>query len=226
MRSTWIIPLTFLATLLPVAVHAGWPLTAEGPRRGTYEWYEMHACDPIGQRQRVKFGKSWPVAPRPIGEPAPLVHRFHHNHFWPYPYDEMDYEGVQQFKFQQMAGGWQEATTLYDYHFDNDTNDLNSAGRDQLYWIMSSTPMEFRTAYVQASRTDPSISNVRIASVQSEASRFLGGQQMLPVVLRVAQPYGTPAEQVNKVFEYRRDNLSPPPEIGGGGGGGGGGDGG
>ena len=220
MRSSWKLSLVIAAAVLPATLQAGWPFTAEGPRRGSLEWYEMHACEPIGQRQKIKFGKAWPAAPRPMGEPTPLVHRYHHNQFWPHPYQKMDYQSVKQFEFLQVANGWEQATTLYEYHFDAETHELNSAGRDHLYWIMASVPPEFRTTYVQMSRTDPSVSSVRLSNVQSEAARFVGDQTP-PILLRVAHPVGTPAADVDAIFQYRRDNLSPPPALSGGAGGGG-----
>lgn len=213
------VALLALAAACPAAAHAGWPFSAEGPRRGTEEWYDAHAGDPIGQRQSFKFGKVWPAVPRPIGEPAPLVHRFHHNLYWPHPYLDLDRQAVQQIRDIQCQKGWVEATTLYDYHFDPESQTLNSAGRDHLYWIMSGTPVQFRAAYVQASRVDPVISEQRLAAVQSEAARFVGGDQLPPVMLRIATPQGTPAVDVDAIFQYRRDNPSPTPVLQGTGGG-------
>ena len=214
------------AAMGPGRAEAGWPFSSDGPPRGSAEWYEARACEPIGQRQTYKFGKIWPARPRPVGEHAPLIHKYHHNLYWPYPYKCMDQESVNQFIELQIVNGWEEATTLYDYHFESESHELNRAGRDHLYWIMSSVPVEFRTAYVQASRLDPSVSQMRIAAVQSEASRFVGADQVPPVLLRVTTPHGTPAAEVDAVFQYRRANLTPSPvlqgaALGGGEGGGG-----
>lgn len=222
MRSTRNFVLFVLALPLASPALAGWPFSSEGPRRGSVEWYEAHACDPVGQRQHYRFGKVWPAATRPIGDAAPVVHRFHHNLYWPHPYTVLDRQAVEQVVQQQIVNGWEQATTLYDYHFDTETQSLNSAGRDHLYWIMSTVPFEFRTAYVQASRVDPSLSSVRLANVQSEAARFVGQDQALPVLLRVTTPVGTPAADVDAIFQYRRDNLSPTPVLQSAGGGGGG----
>ena len=213
--------LLLTAALAPVTAQAEWPFTAEGPRRGTEEWYEMHAGNPVGQRQKHVFGKLWPVQSRPVGPRSPMVHRFHHNLYWPHPYREMDAAAVQQFADIQVINGWQDATTLYEYHFEPDTHELNKAGREHLYWIMSSVPLEFRTAYVQASPTDPSVDTVRIAQVQSYASRFVGVDQVPQILLRVARPHFTPAEDVNAIFDYRRENLTPAPVLQSAGGGGG-----
>ena len=220
MRMRWNLPSFLAAAALPAMLHAGWPFTADGPRRGTPEWYELHAGDPVGQRQQFKFGKSWPTVPRPMGEPAPLVHKFHHNLYWPHPYVDLDRQAIEEVKAAHIAKGWEQATTLYEYHFDSQTQSLNSSGRDHLYWILSTVPMEFRTTYVQASPADPSISSARLANVQSEAARVLGGQQ-IAVLLRVATPIGTPATDVDAVYQYRRENLTPPPVLGETGAGGG-----
>lgn len=220
MRLCWNVSLFVAAAAVPSLLQAGWPFTAEGPRRGTPEWYELHAGDPVGQRQQFKFGKVWPAAPRPMGEPAPLVHRFHHNLYWPHPYVDLDRQSIEEFKALQIANGWEQATTLYDYHFDSQTQLLNSSGRDHLYWILSTVPMEFRTAFVQASPLDPTISSTRMANVQSEAARFVGGEQPIAVLLRVATPLGTPAVDVDAIYQYRRENLTPPPVLQSQGGGG------
>jgi len=209
------------AIAAPIGVQAGWPFYSEGPRRGSVEWYEMHAGDPIGQRQTFRFGKVWPAQPRPVGPPAPCVHRFHHNTYWPSPYRELDAASVQMTAEIQVLNGWQDATTLYEYHFDPETHTLNKAGQRHLFWILSSVPPEFRTAFVQVSPTDPGVNGVRLANVQSEAARLVGPELAPPVVLRMARPNGVPAEDVDAIFKHRRENLSPPPELSGSGGGGG-----
>ncbi len=194
---------------------AGWPFTNDrtGPDRRSPEYYNYHACRPIGQRQTCHHGKLWPPRPRPTGEKSPWIHRFHHNHYWPYPYIGMDRDSVRQFAQLQIDNGWRDATTIYEYHFDEETQLLNSAGRDHLYWIMSNVPAEYRNISVQASRTDPGISNLRLINVQQELGRLVGIENTPMVSLRIATPYGTPAQDINAVFEARRQTLNPPPFI-------------
>jgi hypothetical protein len=213
MTATLRVPLTLCVLLIPASLSADWPFFADGPMRGSPEYYQAHACQPIGERQKCKFGKVWPPEPRPTGEHAPLIHQYYANFYWPYPYQCADRQSVYQYQNIQIANGWQDATTLYDYHFDPVSNELNSSGRDHLYWILASAPMEYRTTFVQTSRVDPRISNLRLASVQGEASRFVGAEQVPPVMLRVATPHGTPAAEVMSVFDYRRTNLNPPPMV-------------
>ncbi len=215
MRSTGLWVLLMPLVGVPGGAVAGWPFSADGPRRGSVEWYEQRAADPIGQRQVVKFGKLWPVDARPMGEPAPLIHRLHHNLYWPYPYDDLDKASVQEWSDLQVLNGWQDATTFYDYHFEPESQALNRSGRERLYYLMSRVPAEFRTAYVQASMVDPSLNGLRITSVQNEAARFVGPDQTPPVLLRVATPHGTPAADVDAIFQYRRANLTPPPVLSG-----------
>lgn len=202
-----------LLLVLPSVVRADWPFWANGPIRGTPEYYDLHAADPIGQRQVCFAGKLWPATARPTGEPATCVAKFHANSYWPYPYSCADKAVVGQILNTQIANGWQQESTFFNYHFDPVTNELNSSGRDHLYWLLSSAPAEFRTAFVETSRVDPGISNARLASVQSEATRMVGVDQAPPIMLRVATPYGTPAQQVDAVFKYRTENLNPPPMV-------------
>ncbi|MEZ6055657.1 MAG: hypothetical protein R3C01_03030 [Planctomycetaceae bacterium] len=192
---------------------AGWPFEAEGPRRGSAEYYEMHADAPVGQRQKYRFGKLWPPFARPTGPKAPLVHRYHHNTYWPLPYIEDDRQSVQTIVDTQIQNGWEESMTLYDYHFDRETNELNAPGRDHLYWIMSDVPVETRQVLVATSRVDPNANNLRVNAVHEELSRIGGAQAMIPVGLRVATPHGSPASYVNSIFKYRVENMTPPPTI-------------
>jgi hypothetical protein len=203
---------------MPQVSPAAWPFTREGIEPRSPEWYAYHSSTPVGQPQRLHHGKLWPAINRHCDEKAPMVHRYHHNLYWPHPYIEEDKAAVDQFEQIQIMNGWQSATTLYEYHFTPDGHELNSAGRDHLYWIMSSVPIEYRTAYVQASRHDPNVSNLRLVSAQNEAARFVGPDQAPPILLRVAHPHGTPAAEVMSVFDFRRTTLTPPPVLQGGGG--------
>lgn len=202
-----------MTSLAATECQAQWPFSAEGPSRGTPEYYEMHAETPIGQRQRWKFGKLWPPFSRPTGPKAPVIHRYHHNTYWPLPYINDDRDSVHAMIEIQNQNGWIEAMTLYDYHFDKETQELNAPGLDHLYWIMSDVPAETRQVLVATSRIDPTYNDIRMNAVQTELNRIAGPQGMIPVALRVATPNGTPADYVNAVFQARRTNLTPPPNI-------------
>ena len=203
--------ITSLALLLstPALTWGGWPFTADGPRKGSREYYEMHAGDPVGQRQVYKYGKLWPPQPRAMGEPATCVHRYYASHYWPYPYNLMDRADVNAVSDAQIMNGWIAATTFYSYHFDGETNVLNSAGRAQLEWLMGSVPVEHRRAFV-ATTGDSTKNNLRIMQMQSAVAELVGDAGSLPIALRVSTPTGRPAEEVENIFQQRIDNMDSP----------------
>ncbi len=193
---------------------AGWfDHECDGPAPGTPEYYEYHASQPVGQRQRYWKGKLWPVQTRPVGEHSLFVHQFHHNYHWPHPYVEADRQSVMQYVDIQVANGWRESATLYEYHFDPVTHELNSAGRQHLHWILSNVPQQFRTPYVQSNVVDPDVNELRLASVQAEAGRVVGEAYVPPIALRVTSPVSSSAEEMNAIFEFRRATPIPPPVV-------------
>jgi len=189
---------------------AGWPFFSEdGLRRGTPEYYEARAALPPGQRQEYKYGKMWPVRPRPTGPAQPLVHKYHSAHYWPWPYVCEDRAAVLAVCETQTYNGWLAATTFYDYHFDPVTHDLNSAGRQHLRWILTATPEQYREAHVALS--GPADANAaRLKSVEAELANLVGPGQGIPVLPTVADPLGRPADEVQKIFSDALTNQLPP----------------
>lgn len=225
LRITWALALMSLF-LSPATSRAGWPFMAEGGvRRGSAEYYEMRANEPPGTRQVYKYGKLWPPVPRPTGPHQTFVHKYYDTHYWPLPYQCDDRNYVANLYELQRTNGWQTATTLYDYHFDPQTNELNSAGQHHVRWILAHVPDQYRQAFVAAS-SDSTLNGVRLLSVEREVGKMVGSQQMLPVALRVADPVGRPATEVQQIFTQALE-AAPQPSItytsatGGGGGGGG-----
>ena len=211
LRKRWA-AIAAVACLSTACVQAGWPFsTDEGPRRGSEEWYAMHADDPVGERQVYRFGKMWPMRPRPTGPKQLAVHKYHTQKYWPYPYVCGDRAAVRGVWQSQVENGWQMATTLYEYHFDRETNTLNGAGQNQLLWIMQSAPAEQRQLYVQ-SLNDPAANQMRVASVQMAATNLAGADAVPPVALRITHAAGRPAEEVNWILEQQQA-LRVPPSI-------------
>jgi hypothetical protein len=198
-----------LALSVSAVASAGWPFTTDGPRKGSREYYEMHAGDPVGQRQKVKYGKVWPPQPRAAGEPLPFIHRYYANCYWPYPYNLMDRADVNAVSDMQVMNGWISATTLYSYHFDQETNALNSSGLAQVEWIMANVPVEHRRAFV-ATTGDVVKNDLRIAQVQQAVTNLVGDASSLPIALRVSTPSGRPALEVQNIFEERINNMERP----------------
>ena len=187
------------------------------------DWYARRALDPVGARQKYYKGKVWPPVPRPEGVSQLPTHTYHAAHYWPHPYACYDRQSVRDFVSAQEEAGWTQATTLYDYHFDRDSQTLNRAGRIQLNWIIRSAPPSRRLLYVQAANSITA-SQYRMASVQNEAQEVLG-EMAPPVILRVTTPLGRPAAEVDRIQRADLDSMlapriSPPLASGGLGGGG------
>lgn len=165
-------------------------------------------CDSYpGVRMQCHSGKVWPLAPRPCGEPEPCIHRYHTAHYWPDPYRWQDRTSVRMHIAAQATAGWTTNTTLYDQHFTPETQELNEAGRRHLKWILLYAPPQRRTPWVQAGDT-PQSSQARLASVQNAAA-LMAPNCTAPIMLRVTQPYGASAQEVDLV---RRGYLSSMPD--------------
>ncbi|MCA8995535.1 MAG: hypothetical protein KDA80_01055 [Planctomycetaceae bacterium] len=197
-------------TLSAGIAQAGWPFFSEdGLRRGTPEFYEARAALPPGQRQEYKYGKMWPLSPRPTGPKQPFIHKYHTAHYWPYPYVCEDRASVLAMCEMQTYNGWMAATTLYDFHFDPATHELNHAGKAHLRWILTATPEQFREAHV-ALPGSPEVNAARLAAVESEVAQLIGVDQGIPVLPIVADPVGRPAAEVQKIFSDALNNQMPP----------------
>ncbi len=207
-------PRWFVVVLLLVAVpdptpaRAGFPWFWRKPKRLTPEWWEHKATVPTGARQVHVGGKQWPPYPRPVGDPQPFLHRYHTTLYWPYPYDCQDRWFVRTLTQRQVDNGWIDGTTLYDYHFDPKTHELNSAGRLHLQWILRHAPARHRLAYVQQGAA-PEISEARLANVRAVAQSLVGEGALPPVVLRTTTATGRLAEEVDII---RRQELETIPE--------------
>lgn len=214
-----------LGVLAPSIGQAGlipWPWVRKAEPRMTERraekeaHYAERAGDPIGARQVYKHGKLWPPYPRPTGPANLPSHLYHAAHYWPYPYVCQDRDYVRSLSGAQISNGWVAMTTLYDYHFDPDTHQLNASGRMQLRWILENAPARHRYTFVQTA-SDPVSSETRLASVKTEAGLMLGDESLPPVMLRVTSPLGRPAEEIDAIRRIDRESIIEPritPPIG------------
>jgi hypothetical protein len=198
-----------LAIAAPTMSFAGWPFFADGPKHGSAEYYCERANDPVGERQKCHHGKTWPPFARPCGPEQTCVHKFHANHYWPYPYNIQDREDVRTVMAVQVANGWATATTLYEYHFDPITQQLNSAGQQHLAWIYTHVPPQHRHVYVTAT-IEPATNDVRTQAVQRTLAGYGGSPSSIPITLRQTGPLGRPATEVEQIFNNAATNALPP----------------
>lgn len=207
------LPLTCLAALTISGCSSFYHTTEDGRkvRRWSDEWWAIHSAGPVGTRQVEKHGKLWPPYQRPVGKELPMAHRFHAAHYWPWPYNCQDREYVQTITQMQADNGWMAQTTLYDYHFDPETNLLNHAGRLHLRWILESAPPQYRQAWVQGGDNQV-ISAQRMNSVREEAIAMVGEEHLLPITMRLTSPLGRPALEVDTIRRAELQSM-PDPRI-------------
>lgn len=185
-----------------------------GPEPGSQEWWEQKASLPVGARQKYYKGKLWPPFPRPTGEQQQFSHMYHHNHYWPQPYMCQDRAYVRGLINEHVAGGWINATTFYEYHFDMETNELRGPGRVHLRWVLKETPDSRRMVFVQSS-DDPEITQTRMDSVRAEAIKMVGDTNLPPIMVRDTTTPGRPAVEVSAIRSASLQSM-PAPRISGG----------
>lgn len=197
----WVLAgLSSLAMVAPTVAQEGepWPFT--------HEWYCQRAGDPPGQRQVEKYGKLWPPFPRPVGRKRALVHTLHDAVYWPYPYSCQDQAYTRNLLEQQASAGWVSATTLHDYHFNPETQELTDGARNHLIWIAQSVPAQHRTVFV-AQGISTEMAQLRVNNSE-QFYRDLGIVNAPPIVCRVDNFIGRPANEVDAI--RRLEILSIP----------------
>ncbi|MBS0201921.1 MAG: hypothetical protein JSS49_03415 [Planctomycetes bacterium] len=217
---------SYIQGLVVVVAFSSGAALAGGPFPFTEAWYQQRADDPPGARQIEKHGKYWPPYPRPMGRKQTFSHAYHTAHYWPYPYNCQDRADVNNLLDAQTGAGWALATTLHDYHFDEDTQQLTDAARSQLLWTANSVPPQYRTVYISQGNT-PEKGQLRIAQAETYF-REMGIQNSPPVVARYETFNGRPANEVDVVRRLELESIPKPRlfligrQASGGGGGAGG----
>ena len=231
-RSRWLCALVAGFVLVPVSAFAEglipWPWLESGRYRAWKQerdsqkasWYAERSNDPVGARRYYYKGKDWPPYPRPQGAPQVPTHIYHASHYWPHPYSCADVQFVRDFTQAQEDAGWVSETTLYDYHFESEQQQLNRAGLIHLRWILESAPSNRRTVFVQAT-ANSTASQTRLEHVQGEVVEIVASHNPPAVMLRITRPLGRSALEVYKI-QVGEVNSLPIPRItsplGGGGG--------
>lgn len=166
---------------------------------------------PPGGSQTEYKGKLWPPFPRPQGKEAGFIGQYHYAHYWPYPHSCEDQSSVRAALNIQASNGWVEGTTLYSYHFNPQTNQLNSAGQAHLEYILFRVPAQYRTAFVQRSGSVQD-DQLRVANVQTVASGMLNDGNLPPIALRRGKAYGASAGEVDMISR-KFSSSTPNPRL-------------
>lgn len=199
---------SYIQGLVVVVAFSSGMAEAGGPLPFTEEWYQERAEDPPGARQVYKHGKYWPPYPRPMGRKQTFKHAFHTAHYWPYPYNCQDRSDVHNLLDSQSSAGWVTATTLHDYHFDPDTQQLTDAGQSHVIWVMNSVPAQFRTLYISQGRS-AEMGQLRVA----QAEKFMqetGIASPPPIVPKYEVFDGRPANEVDRLRTLELQSIPRP----------------
>lgn len=177
------------------------------------------ASRPPGSRQFEYKGKLWPPFPRPTGKEPKFIQQYHYTHYWPHPQSCEDQSSVRNALSMQVANGWVEGTTLFNYHFDPETEQLNTAGMAHLEYILFRVPAQRRSVFIQISASAQT-DQARLTSVQNSMGSMLQNNNLPPVAMRRTRAYGTSAEEVDLISrKYLSGAPSPRLSVSGASGG-------
>lgn len=134
---------------------------------------------------------------------------FHRNNCWPDPFVYPDRAALHNTFSLQVQNGWKLQNLMGDHHFDTDTQQLTSAGKEKVRWIMTQAPEQFRTVFVQRS-ANPEQTATRVDSVQQYAAKMTPKGDLPAVEESNLAPRGWPADEINDVFVKYRSGAKPP----------------
>ncbi len=182
--------------------------SAQGPFPFTKAWYAERANDPPGARQIDSHGKLWPPYPRPVGPKQTKLHTYHYAHYWPYPQTCEDEAYTRNIFDLQSANGWLSATTLHDYHFNAENQQLTDGGRSHLLWVAQSVPPQFRTVYV-AQGSSGEAAQMRVTNSE-QFYRDMGIVNPPQVLARADIFVGRPAVEVERIRQLEMLSIPRP----------------
>jgi hypothetical protein len=145
---------------------------------------------------------------------------YHENNLWPAQYIPTARCAVNSAYTAMIANGWRRQNLLGDYHFEEGTGVLTTAGKLKSKWILTQAPQDRRTIYVQRGE-DQSETASRIAAVHTWASTQ--SPVVEPVLVNDTHivSEGHPAGSVDSIFVGFQANQPAPvltPSDGSGGG--------
>lgn len=119
-----------------------------------------------------------------------------------------------------VNNGWRRQNLLGNYHFNKDTNELTSAGKLKVNWILSQAPEQRRNVFVQRAGEEVA-TTARIAAVHDYAGKLSPSVGQVDVNDTHIVAEGLPASSVDNVFTGYEANRLPPVLPAGAAGGGG-----
>jgi hypothetical protein len=132
---------------------------------------------------------------------------YHRNDAWPRPYSILAEHAVRTPLDMQAENARHHLATLWDFHFDSGTAQLNSMGQKRLQYIVAQAGAAGQVVFVQrtASTTE---TELRLERVRDELNQLdLGG-----VSYEVAEARSNPTEIVGKEAVHAMKRLTDPPK--------------
>jgi hypothetical protein len=142
---------------------------------------------------------------------------FWENQLWPEQYIGPARRGICQSFDVMTRNGWRRHNLLGPAHFDRTGMELSEAGRLKVQWILTQSPPNHRTVFIERSR-DPQQTAARLESVQALAANL--STDAADVQETDIRDWGRPASTVDAVFtgfsaNQRVPMLPPSSTVGG-----------
>jgi hypothetical protein len=120
------------------------------------------------------------------------------NQAWPKPFECHDRQVYFATFYPMYQRGYDVQTTLTDAHFDEDTNELNTAGKQKIAGIMQNLPLERRQLLV-FENGNTFATDKRVEQVRSAAKEWFGHLGDITVAKTTMPAYGQSADLVQKL---------------------------
>lgn len=95
---------------------------------------------------------------------------YHANVQWPWPYVCPDRVAVREPFCLMVNNGWRRQNLLGMHHFNPETNQLNAAGQLRVQWIMTQTPPDRRSIFMERT-LDTKVNAERLVAVREYATQ-------------------------------------------------------
>jgi hypothetical protein len=131
------------------------------------------------------------------------------NSVWPWPYICPDRAAVREPFAMMIDNGWRRQNLLGPHHFDPVKGTLTTAGELKVHWIMTQTPPERRTIFVERS-LDSTITTQRIEAAREYAVQVATDGRTPQVTDTHLVSEGRPAAVVDATFIRFHESMPPP----------------
>jgi hypothetical protein len=134
---------------------------------------------------------------------------YHQNEMWPWPFICQDRAAAREPFAIMVDNGWRRQNLLGPHHFKADTGRLTTAGELKVHWIMTQTPPDHRTVFVERS-LDGQVTAQRLAAAREYAAQVTGDGRTPMVSETHLVSEGRPAAAVDAIYVRFHESMQPP----------------